>query len=439
MDHRSTDDRLDRLMARYLAERDAEIIRDARPAADVARRARPGLGATLAPAMPGVRSGRPLPLAMLLAALLAALAAGAAVVGGRIIESIADPLSGLVTEEVAPGVLRVINDDAGHELAALRVVEIAVGLDGAVWMNGHGGLFRLGEPGITPGTSGRWRTELAVGTNGTVWSGDGYGLRSFDGERWVTHPLGIETWAIGPDESVWGAWPDENYWSRSQDGRKPPGFELARLEGDRWVGMDLTGWPDDLIGDASSPYGPGLSATADGSLWLFAADASERQVLMRYDGTTWAAVPTPIDPRWITDGPDGSWVLVDRNVGTHDGETWIARFADGTWSESRVQLPDATEYWSEDQVRPVVASDGAVWLRVNLPDSAGGRMHVFPEGCDGVARVVGSAWTHHLAGTCIWDMEPGRNGEVWVATWDGDMQRQEPGDVYLIRPDGSDS
>jgi hypothetical protein len=130
-------------------------------------------------------------------------------------------------------------------------------------------------------------------------------------------------------------------------------------------------------------------------------------------------------------------VLVEQS--RHDGETRIARFVEETWSESRVKLPDATSYWSEDTLRPIVASDGAVWLRVNLPDRAGGRQHVFPEGCDGVARVVGSTWTHYLAGICIWDMAPGPHGEVWVATWDGDMQLQQAGDVYLIRPAVSDS
>jgi hypothetical protein len=346
-----------------------------------------------------------------------------------------DPSAGLVTEPVAPGIVRVLSDGAGHDLASLGVDDIAIGADGAVWMTGTSSLFRLGQPGVAPVRGYSSYRNLTVADDGTVWVGTS-NPSSYDGERWSSAPGDVDWWAVRPDGTVWGVRPDASFFGG--DEQKPPGFVLSRIEDGRWATVDVVGWPRGAIGDASAPYGPGLVATADGSLWLI-AHRGDKALLMRYDGTTWDAVETPFDPWWIADGPDGSWVLVDRNVGTHDGETRIARFVQGTWSESRVQLPDATEYWSEDTLRPIVASDGAVWLRVGLPDERGGRQHVFPEGCDGVARVVGSTWTHYLAGICIWDMAPGPHGEVWVATWDGDMQLQQAGDVYLIRPAVSDS
>ena len=291
------------------------------------------------------------------------------------------PPSGLVTEEVAPGVLRVVRDSAGHDLESL-------GVDRHRHRRGRSGLDGRHQQPVPPwsarGGTGPWLPQLLGISPSRTMGRSGWGrgnANSYDGERWRSAPGNVDWWAVGPDGTVWGVRPDASFFG--EDEQKPPGFVLSRIEDGRWVTVDLVGWPDDLIGDGSAPYGPGLVATADGSLWLIATagDGGDdwRTVLMRYDGTTWDAVETPFDPWWIADGPDGSWVLVDRNVGTHDGETRIAWFVEGTWSESRVQLPDATEYWSEDTVRPVVASDGAVWLRVNLPDGAGGRQHVFPE------------------------------------------------------------
>ncbi len=385
--------------------------------------------------LPRVRPSRvAMPLAGAMA--LAIVGAGAVFVAGGPGPSLppGDPLAGLETEEVAPGVHRVVRDDAGHELATLGVIEIAVGRDGAVWMNGLGGLFRLREPGIADPEPSRGRTGLTVGPDGSVWSRGNFGampVRSFRSEGWLDHPgRPIDSFTVDPDGSVWGTRPDPS---------QPPGYGVVRLDGDRWVDVDLSGWPDDLRARPGM-YAPGLVATADGSLWVTANVGSlePREVLVRFDGSSWAVAPTPFDGYWIADGPDGSWVIVDRNVGQHDGETRIGRFADGSWTTAMVELPDVTEYWSEDMLPPIVASDGAVWFRVNLPDERGGRRHVFPEGCDGVARVVGSTWTHHLPGTCVRDMAAGPHGELWVATWEGDMQVQRPGDVHVILPSASD-
>jgi hypothetical protein len=225
----------------------------------------------------------------------------------------------LVTEEVEPGVLRILRDDAGHDLSSLGVFEIAVGPDGAVWLDGRSGLFRLREPGIADSPSDGLRTELTVGPDGSVWSRAAWkrndrSVRSFDGERWVYHagPM-VATgalrhdqlappFAIGPDGSVWAAWVNAQL-------PEPPGFELARLEGGQWVGVDLAAWPDDLVGNANSAYGPGLVATDDGLLWMIAYDDDYQNVLARFDGSEWdfSAIPGQVsNALYLAAGPDGS-------------------------------------------------------------------------------------------------------------------------------------
>jgi hypothetical protein len=370
--------------------------------------------------------------------------------------TIEELLSGMVTEEVEPGVLRVVRDDAGHDLASLGVVEIAVGADGAVWMNGGSGLFRLREPGIADSPSNGLRTELTVGPDGSVWSRAAWqrrdrSVRSFDGERWVYHPgptvdTGVlrndqlgPVFAIGPDGSVWAAWV-------KAEQPKPPGFELARLEGGRWVGVDLTGWADDLVGEASAAYGPGLVATDDGSLWMI-ANAGEggddwRTVLMRYDGTRWDAVETPFqvfNALYVAAGPDGSiWLF------GFEGESTarLATYTDGAWTvvETPPDIRPDTGYSAEDGLRPVVTSDGAVWIRRkgNTSSRAMDRSpteSLSQSDCDGLLR-YDDTWTGYLADHCVHSVAAGPGGEVWVVTGPIDDQSGEPTDtdLYLIDP-----
>jgi hypothetical protein len=353
-----------------------------------------------------------------------------------------DPLSGLVTEEVTPGVLRVVRDDAGHDLASLGVFEIAVGPDGAVWLDGRGGLFRLREPGIADSPSNGLRTELTVGPDGSVWSRAAWqrrdrSIRSFDGERWVYHPgptvdTGVlrndqlgPVFAIGPDGSVWAAWVNAEQ-------PKPPGFKLARLEGGQWVGVDLAAWPDDLVGNANAAYGPGLVATDDGSLWMIAYDGDYQNVLARFDGREWdfTAIPGQVfNALDLAAGPDGSiWLF-----GTEGQSTArLAKHTDGAWTvvETPPDIRPDTGYSAEDGLRPVVTSDGAVWIR-----RKGDTESLSQFDCDGLLR-YDDTWTGYLADHCIHSVAAGPGGEVWVVTGPIDEQSGEPTDtdVYLIDP-----
>ncbi len=116
------------------------------------------------------------------------------------------PPSGLVTEEVAPGVLRVVRDSAGHDLESLGVDDIAIGADGAVWMAGTSSLFRLGQPGVAPVRGYPSYRNLTVADDGTVWMGSS-NANSYDGERWRSARGNVDWWAVRPDGTVWGSGP----------------------------------------------------------------------------------------------------------------------------------------------------------------------------------------------------------------------------------------
>ena len=57
-------------------------------------------------------------------------------------------LSGMVTEEVEPGVYRVVNDGV-RDIASVRYGDVVAGHDGSIWLSGAGSrqdIVRLGSP-----------------------------------------------------------------------------------------------------------------------------------------------------------------------------------------------------------------------------------------------------------------------------------------------------
>ncbi len=117
-------------------------------------------------------------------------------------------LSGMLTEEVEPGVFRVINDgvrDLSYPDEGFPGYFVNVTPDGSVWLSGEGGrkgLFRLGDeatfedPTYNP-------PFKQVAPDGSLWAiGEGGSIRSFDGETWTERIRG-DGLAIGPDGTVW--------------------------------------------------------------------------------------------------------------------------------------------------------------------------------------------------------------------------------------------
>ncbi len=132
-----------------------------------------------------------------------------------------DLLARLVTEQVEPGVHRIVND--GHRDLSRPVVgdeddvdasafrsNLAAGEDGSVWIFGPDEFFRLGEPGsyatdeATPAFLGR---HVEVTPDGLVWALDEQAgtLRAFGEGAWAVRAEGVTDFDVAPDGTVWAS------------------------------------------------------------------------------------------------------------------------------------------------------------------------------------------------------------------------------------------
>ncbi len=93
-------------------------------------------------------------------------------------------LAGMVTEEVEPGVLRVVNDgvrDIEYQVGGYPGAMVDVTPDGGVWLSGdegRHGLFRLGEEPVFEDRGG-WPPYREVAPDGSLWATD-----------WILRPCG---------------------------------------------------------------------------------------------------------------------------------------------------------------------------------------------------------------------------------------------------------
>ncbi len=157
-------------------------------------------------------------------------------------------LSGMVTEEVQPGVLRVVNDGV-RDLASVEADDIVAGDDGGIWLRAEYENLRLGSDGSHQRPLGLGPEDhvFEVATDGTMWAIPNYpgypmlrvgaGFRSTDGEVWTSQPCPGACYGVtvAPDGTVWASWRDE-------DGRW-------------WTGhLGPTGWQA-LDGDGGGPLG----------------------------------------------------------------------------------------------------------------------------------------------------------------------------------------
>ncbi|MGD8487348.1 MAG: hypothetical protein PVH07_11995 [Chloroflexota bacterium] len=354
-----------------------------------------------------------------------------------------DLLSGMVTEEVEPGVYRVVNDGVrDHSYPeggwGVPVLEVDVLPDGSVWLS-HGvvepgDLYHLGEePEFVDIAAGSLYREVAP--DGTLWAiGDAVydprGIFSFDGERWTERATAtddLSALAVGPDGSVWVAADDADKHCPDIEADACSGTTLLRLEDDGSLAT-IEDWADVYDGDATWPQQ--LAVSPNGDLWL----VGMVRVLLHYDGEGWEAIPGPDgwDPgmrgRSLEFAPDGTmWMKVN-------GAGDLARFDDPGWTTytkaDGVQPWGQTDWGSMDVLD--IAADGSLWLLGSpAEDGSGG----------GVAHYHDTTWTTYLADHYIHDFDIAPDGGVWVGAnlyrWEPDDETTTKGSVglYVITPE----
>ena len=126
-------------------------------------------------------------------------------------------LLGMDTEEVEPGVFRIIMDGV-RDLSSADIWRVVVGRDGSIWLPGSGDPTSLGASAALDAQLGGagWLADLEITSDGTVWAvvadEEEAALRSFDGQTWTTHaavaapfgPSGGDV-EITPSGKVWAA------------------------------------------------------------------------------------------------------------------------------------------------------------------------------------------------------------------------------------------
>jgi hypothetical protein len=384
------------------------------------------------PAM--TRSARLLLVGLSLAALLVALAGGALLIGSRTEDQISDSLTGWVTEELEPGVVRVVNDgfrDLAPVTSEPHYRELTIGMDGSIWTwnSLDGELHRLGDPVSYPvaGLPGDGAiVDLQIDPDGVLWAGGPYGAYRLDGEAWTKlrpDPLRLD---IAPDGTVWTAW---------------------RYAGAAGLGkLTATGWEDHpvdvgVIAEALG-VGPdgiryhevsGFRAAPDGSVWVGLRVGPHRgqldDLLMRFDGREWAVVDPSGEGRlgkmeYFDVGADGTaWVYLDfQQLARSSGGEWtVYTVEDGV---TAIGVPGET--WGYLEAGP----DGTVWVDETKTSRAGD--------CRGVRSFDGSTWGRYLDGVCVADLQIAPDGAVWVVGAKDPESfrggRHKAGDTYRIDP-----
>ena len=366
-------------------------------------------------------------------------------------------LSGMVTKEVWPGVFRVASDGV-RDFTTVEAVDIVAGYDGGIWLRrSEEGLVRLGSDGSHPWPLGSPEDHVfEVAPDGTMWaitgslsSREGAGLRTTDGEVWMSQPCpGIcKGVTVALDGTVWASWQEENgRWRTGHLG--PMGWEPVGGDGPPFGRFFFT--------DAGDVYG----YLCDYVCWL-----------LRYEDGVWQ--DAQFYAQYLVDvAPDGTvWRDAGGCLGQEPampcGQDGLARFAGGEWAEwtSADLFADNVGFGLDHEFK--TAPDGSLWFSLwqsadgsALPRDGkswtweavgdgrllyhlapgsedapivvdvGGTMdaHTLAE-CDGLARFDGTTVDHFLPGQCI-SMDIAADGSVWVLA-----DEDEGRDLYVITPE----
>ena len=207
----------------------------------------------------------------------------------------------LVTEEVEPGVYRVLSDGTDRGLDDLQMLFVAS--DGTVWAGRGKRVFRVGVPGASPPLKrGFNRTSFSTADSGNLRAANHLdGLLELRDGRWVeldpdtdkpypVHPDASEWQGLLPGVGVRGVWAgpfeasDGSWWFGLADPSVP---EVLRYTSDgTWERLQVHG--------AQGTAGQFVE-TPDGTVWAIAGSGGIRTALFRFDGERWERVVVPDD------------------------------------------------------------------------------------------------------------------------------------------------
>ena len=330
-------------------------------------------------------------------------------------------LSGMVTEEVEPGVYRILDDGAGHDLVAEPPAGLTVASDGSVWLLRRSqppdtgvwadlfewvdAVVRLGQSGTFPfepaePSRADGVADVAVGPDSVAWTKVGVTepeagmLGSLDGSTW-SHP----TWPDGTrDVAAIEATSDGSVWV-TQEVRRGPGPRVARIVDGQWT----------VLPTLEDPVLPGFfhgadryfAAAPDGTAWLANGDfhrcgqALSPRGLLHFDGTRWEEVDILADGQsWMAGplalGPDGTlWVYLERPSGCGPSRNsqpgYLARLDAEGWQLFTADA-DAVQrmvHFGYRDADMAVDADGTLWV---------GHYR------DGVLAFDGRSWRQYLTG-----------------------------------------
>ena len=356
----------------------------------------------------------------------------------------------LVTEEVEPGVFRVVSDGLrdleepwpGHPTEQETIVSsrnVVTGQDGSVWLfrsnpdDDHESsvFFRLGAPAERADWAIMVYDDAVVGPDGVMWvtiderwaRSPEHGLRSWDGAAWSDYlpaedggvVTGVE---VGPDGAAWTTW-------QTGDRRR---MSAARWDGGGW--QSLGGRVPANAQRRAASWGHHVSITADGDVWLLPSGGDAG--IFRNSGSGWKPIAPPSG--WTASrshvGRDGTlWSALHKTkkrsntnrtttrLGRFDGEDWQV-FGKGE------RFPDEANFHRYLPSRFEVADDGRVWLL----DTASEDESVW---CGGVVNFGGKSWVRLLDGLCIYDADLAPDGNLWLEA--GEFEG--PIHTYVITPE----
>lgn len=343
----------------------------------------------------------------------------------------------LVTEEVEPGVYRVVSDGVRElarpaDLLSLRYFDeyispgFAYRIDAretggivanadAVWLRRPEGIIRLGEsePVWAP-EAGDSTPSFIAGPDGTLYQTKTRNvLRDGSWEK-VGFPAGrlglqkVSHFLVAPDGSLWVI-------GNNGEGGKERRRRLARRDADGWSRVK-----NPPVSPGSSGQASDWGVSGDGDLYV-----KQGQNIKRFDGTRWETLESP--------GKD----IYGLDVG-RDGAVWVSVTGADRDRMNRLLLRAGADGWiTHDPGRRylrlaenAVGDDGALWYAATGDPMISG-------GCDGVTRTDGTTTTTFLPGLCIYDIAIGPEGDVWLETssWDGDYFVPEsvgPLEVHVI-------